>query len=176
MTTYRDLVVDGMVRTHIHVSAPADYVLGDPLEGWEGWTPVAIVGRSEVMPEQGLPARTVVLLSRLQPATPRHLELVSIWNRLDGIAEVCGIPQTGPAWDLIFRIQRWQLGVEPLTWHDVMGLNRLLRDAGEHLMDPERRLWEAYLVSLEDPNAALRLVTSDGEHDGFGGCELLKES
>lgn len=46
---YLDMVQGDTVRRLAHAGAPVDYRLGDPIPGWDGWTPVEIVETREAV-------------------------------------------------------------------------------------------------------------------------------
>ena len=146
--TYRDLVVDGQVQRRSHALAPDGYRLGDPVPGWDGYEPVAIV-------EVGDNVR--VLVTRREPITPDEVRVVETWARLDEIARERGIEQTGGAWDVVRQMQRWYLRADPGA--RITAADFFRATAG--LSPGEARLVRAYAVALDDPEAALAMVGPD---------------
>lgn len=139
--TYRDLVADGRVQRRAYAARPEGYRLCDPVPGWERWTPVEETDRGIVV--------TVV-----EDLEAWERELVETWARLDDLAAERGIEQVGPAWDLVRRMQRWQLRIDPDARVTADDYDR----ATEGMSPDDARLIRAYAVALDDPAEALRMV------------------
>lgn len=155
---YRDIVVDGQVCRRSYARRPEGYRLGDPVPGWERWTPVEETDRGIVV--------TVV-----EDLEAWEREMVETWARLDEIAAERGIEQTGPAWDLVRQTQRRYLRTAPEVRIDADDYDRVTAS----LSREEARLIRAYAVALDDPEEALRMVGP--EYDaGAALARLLGES
>src|SRR5690606_1682759 len=96
---------------------------------------------------------------------------VETWARLDAIAAERGIEQVGPAWDLVRRMQRWQLRIDPDARVTADDYDR----ATAGLPTDEARLVRAYAVALDDPAEALRMA-SPGYDDGSAIRRMIADS
>ena len=146
--TYRDLVADGRVQRRAYAARPEGYRLGEPVPGWERWTPVELTERG---------GRSVVVVTVLDDLTERERTLVETWARLDEVAAERGVEQAGPAWDVVRRMQRWQLRIDPDARVTADDYDR----ATAGLSREDARLVRSYAVALDDPAEALRMVGSE---------------
>lgn len=160
--TYRDLVADGRVQRRAYAARPEGYRLGEPVPGWERWTPVEETERG---------GRSVVVVTALDDLTERERALVETWARLDEVAAERGIEQAGPAWGVVHRMQRWQLRIDPDARVTADDYDR----ATAGLSTDEARLVRAYAVALDDPAEALRMA-SPGYDDGSAIRRMIADS
>lgn len=156
--TYRDLVADGRVQRRAYAARPEGYRLGEPVPGWEGWTPVEETDRG-------------IVVTVLDDLTERERELVETWARLDAIAAERGIEQAGPAWEVVRQTQRRYLRIDP----DIRVTAEDYDRATEGLSPEDARLIRAYAVALEDPEEALRMA-SPGYDDGSAIRRMIADS